>query len=76
MEKISSDIVYGWISSCGEKEPLPWSAILPKASPDALEVIERVEFALNRRNIHIIPVVTNLPLETKFSRGGPRPSLF
>ncbi|KHJ81406.1 hypothetical protein OESDEN_18908 [Oesophagostomum dentatum] len=42
MQQITSDIVLGWIESCGKKEPLPWQAILPKATPEALEVIDRV----------------------------------
>ncbi|KAK6733799.1 hypothetical protein RB195_017516 [Necator americanus] len=42
MQQITSDIVLGWIESCGKKEPLPWQAILPKATPEALEVIDRL----------------------------------
>ncbi|PIO58916.1 kinase domain protein, partial [Teladorsagia circumcincta] len=42
MSQITSDIVLGWIESCGKKEPLPWSAILPKASAEALEVIDKL----------------------------------
>ncbi|VDM71987.1 unnamed protein product [Strongylus vulgaris] len=42
MQQITSDIVLGWIESCGKKEPLPWQAILPKATPEALEVIDRM----------------------------------
>ncbi|KIH59366.1 hypothetical protein ANCDUO_10406 [Ancylostoma duodenale] len=42
MQQITSDIVLGWIESCGKKEPLPWQAILPKATPEALGVIDRL----------------------------------
>ncbi|WKX96348.1 hypothetical protein Q1695_012642 [Nippostrongylus brasiliensis] len=42
MSQITSDIVLGWIESCGKKEPLPWQAILPKASAHALEVIDKL----------------------------------
>uniref|UniRef100_A0A0R3S114 Mitogen-activated protein kinase n=1 Tax=Elaeophora elaphi TaxID=1147741 RepID=A0A0R3S114_9BILA len=42
MERISSNLIIRWIESCGPKDPLPWSTIIPKASPQAVDLLEKL----------------------------------
>uniref|UniRef100_A0A914VM45 Mitogen-activated protein kinase n=1 Tax=Plectus sambesii TaxID=2011161 RepID=A0A914VM45_9BILA len=42
LDRISSELVLRWIQSCGKMEPLKWSTILAKATPDALDLIEQM----------------------------------
>ena len=42
LSKISSDIVRTLIKSMGHCDPLPWASILPKATPQALDLVGRM----------------------------------
>ncbi|CAD5214961.1 unnamed protein product [Bursaphelenchus xylophilus] len=42
LDKISSVLIRDWIISLGPREPLPWKAILPKASSRAVDLAERL----------------------------------
>uniref|UniRef100_A0A8R1TJ93 Mitogen-activated protein kinase n=1 Tax=Onchocerca volvulus TaxID=6282 RepID=A0A8R1TJ93_ONCVO len=42
MERISSNLIIRWIESCGPKDPLPWSTIIPKANPQAVDLLKKL----------------------------------
>ena len=42
INKISSQLVKDSIDACGRKTPLPFSAIFPKASPEARDMVSYV----------------------------------
>ncbi|VDM95311.1 unnamed protein product [Thelazia callipaeda] len=39
MERISSELIIRWIESSGTRDPLPWSTIIPKTNPQALDLL-------------------------------------
>uniref|UniRef100_A0A0N5ANM5 Mitogen-activated protein kinase n=1 Tax=Syphacia muris TaxID=451379 RepID=A0A0N5ANM5_9BILA len=41
-KRIKSDLVLRWIKSCGKKDPLSWSSILPNACPEAIDLITKL----------------------------------
>ncbi|VDN91306.1 unnamed protein product [Brugia pahangi] len=43
MERISSNLIIRWIESCGPKNPLPWNTIVPKANPQAVDLLKKVQ---------------------------------
>ncbi|VDK82797.1 unnamed protein product [Litomosoides sigmodontis] len=42
MERISSNLIIGWIQSCEPKDPLPWSTIIPNANPQAVDLLKKL----------------------------------
>lgn len=42
MQQISSELVRVWIDKCGQRGPLPWSTILPKATSKGLNLISKM----------------------------------
>lgn len=42
MQRISSDLVKRIINGIGNKDPVPWSSILPKATAEGLDLIEQM----------------------------------
>uniref|UniRef100_A0A915PH12 Mitogen-activated protein kinase n=1 Tax=Setaria digitata TaxID=48799 RepID=A0A915PH12_9BILA len=42
MERISSNLIIRWIESCGPKKSLPWSTIIPRANPQAVDLLEKL----------------------------------
>jgi len=42
MSRIGSDLVRNWIQACGERAPIPWTTIIPKAVPKAADLLGRM----------------------------------
>ncbi|CAD5210169.1 unnamed protein product [Bursaphelenchus okinawaensis] len=42
LDKITSKLIRDWITSFGHREPLPWKAILDKASPKVVDLAEKL----------------------------------
>lgn len=42
MQQITSELVRIWIDKCGQREPLPWSTILPNATSKGLNLINKM----------------------------------
>lgn len=46
INRITSDLVRDSIEACGRKTPLPFSAIFPKASPEARNMVSYVSYIM------------------------------
>uniref|UniRef100_A0A1I7ZNU5 Mitogen-activated protein kinase n=1 Tax=Steinernema glaseri TaxID=37863 RepID=A0A1I7ZNU5_9BILA len=42
LQKVSSELVLRWIESCGQRNALPWSTILSKATSKAVDLCEKL----------------------------------
>ncbi|EFO23440.2 CMGC/MAPK protein kinase [Loa loa] len=69
MERISSNIIIRWIESCGPKDPLPWTTIIPKANPQAVDLLKKLLIIAPWKRITAEQALCHQYLETYHDTG-------